>query len=91
MYGTGGFDNVQGSIIKIYVKQDLLAPTYTFDGNSFSKIRINEKGGGVISIYGETPTALVSVIFNNITAFNIKSATGITDLEGGVLYAKNLK
>lgn len=91
LYGTGGFENVQGAIFKIFVKQDVLAPTYTFDGNSFSKIRINEKGGGVISIFGDTSTALISAIFNNITAFDIKNSPGITDLEGGVFFAKNLK
>ena len=38
-----------------------------------------------------TRTALVTATFNNLTAFNIKSAEGITGLEGGVLYAQNLK
>ena len=73
------------------MKQDTLAPVYSFDGNTFSSIRINEVGSGVISIYSQSATTLVTAIFNNITAFNIKSATGITQLEGGVLYAKNLK
>lgn len=45
----------------------------------------------MISIYGLTTTALITANFISITAFNIKSAPGITDLEGGVLYAKNLR
>ena len=73
--------------MKIYVKKSDLAPSYNFDGNVFSNIRINEKGGGVISIYGQTTETLITATFNNITAYNIKSAPGIKGLEGGVVFA----
>lgn len=69
------------------MKQNSLEPIYKFEGNTFSNIKVNERGGGVISIYGLTTTAVISVYFNSIIAYNIKSATGITGLEGGVLYA----
>lgn len=31
------------------------------------------------------------MVFNFVTAFDIKSTIGIKELEGGVLYGKNLK